>query len=251
MGTLVFWGEKRIYNKVRKNHMDTLRIIFFVTSVAIISIKLGMHWFGKKKKANESGPEEVANIDDANKKDKEGLQYTLESVNSWLNNCDQKAGMLLAVIGVVVTVIMTGDFVKFIRKTIFTPFVQFCEGQSELAFSWERFTVFFLLVVAVVFLVVSCVYLFRAIGANIDYGEMRKKHLTLVGKSYIFFGSISGMSYDDFKEENVDYNDDLRSQIFVNSQIAMEKFQNYNKGLYWFKFLLLVAALLFVAVMMK
>ena len=50
----------------------------------------------------------------------------------------------------------------------------------------------------------------------------------MVKSSYIFFGSICKMSYDDFKKEEVDYLDDLRSQIYVNSKIATAKFKNYK-----------------------
>ena len=98
-------------------------------------------------------------------------------------------------------------------------------------------------------LIASCYYLFRTIWANIDYEKMREENPRLVKKSYIFWGSISGMTYDEFKQEEVDYNDDLKSQVYVNSKIAAAKFQNYNEGLFWFKFLLLVSVMLFIAVM--
>ena len=152
-------------------------------------------------------------------------------------------------IGVAITILFTGDFVKFIREYIFTPFVEFCEGQGGHLFSWGRFTVFSLLVVAAVFLIVSCFYLFKAIGANINYTKMYEENPGLVKKSYIFFGTISGMKYEDFKKNKVDYDEDLKSQIYVNSKIATNKFKNYNEGLSWFKLLLLVVGMLFVAVM--
>ena len=157
--------------------------------------------------------------------------------------------MLLAVIGVAVTIMMTGDFVKFLRHSIFIPFAEFCETQNEYMFSWSRFTVFFLLVVASAFLIMSCYYLFKAIGANIDYKKMYRENPGLVKKSYIFFGTISGMKYDEFKNDEVNFEEDLKSQIYVNSKIATTKFQNYNEGLFWFKFLLIVIGMLFVAVM--
>ena len=71
----------------------------------------------------------------------------------------------------------------------------------------------------------------------------------LVKNSYIFYGTISEMSFDSFAKEDVDYEEDLKSQIYVNSKIAISKFHNYNEGLFWFKLLLLVAAMLFVAVL--
>ena len=57
------------------------------------------------------------------------------------------------------------------------------------------------------------------------------------------------MKYEIFKEDNIKFVDDLKSQIYLNSKIATKKFQNYNKGLYWFKFLLVVSIMLFIAIM--
>lgn len=57
------------------------------------------------------------------------------------------------------------------------------------------------------------------------------------------------MKYEDFKEDDINYDSDLKSQIYVNSKIATAKFQNYNEGLCWFKLLLMVVGMLFVAVM--
>lgn len=227
--------------------METIRIIFFVACVAIIIWRVCNILRSPKIKTSDVLQEQLSN--DGNKRGKEELQFTLESVNSWLNNCDQKAGILLAVIGVAITILFTGDFVKFIREFIFAPFVDFCEDQGEHVFSWGRFTVFFLLVFAALFLILSCYYLFKAIGANINYAKMYEENPGLVKKSYLFFGTISSMKYEDFKKDEVDYEEDLKSQIYVNSKIAINKFRNYNEGLSWFKNLLLVVGLLFIAVM--
>lgn len=228
--------------------METLRIISFVACIVVII--WGIYKRVRKKRKLDNSTTILAEISDSdNKKRGEELKFTLESVNSWVNNCDQKAGMLLAVIGVAITILFTGDFVKFIREYIFTPFIEFCEGQGEYLFSWGRFTVFSLLVFAVVFLIKACYYLFKAIGANINYTKMYEENPGLVKKSYIFFGTISSMRYEDFKKDEVDYIEDLKSQIYVNSKIATNKFQNYNEGLSWFKLLLLVVGMLFVAVM--
>lgn len=236
-------------NKVKIRLMETVRIIFFVAYSIVILLGLYKHVRRNKHHTDDEQHVDKETLEAINRKGKEELEFTLESVNAWLNNCDQKAGMVLAVIGVAVTVLMTGDFVKFLRDYIFTPFVEYCEGQGEYLFSLSRFIVFFLLVVAASLLIMSCYYLFKAIGANINYTKMYNENPGLVQKSYIFFGSISGMKYDEFKKDEVNYEDDLKSQIYVNSKIAATKFHNYNEGLYWFKFLLLVIGMLFVAVM--
>ena len=57
------------------------------------------------------------------------------------------------------------------------------------------------------------------------------------------------MRFDDFKKDEVEFEDDLKSQIYINSIIAKIKFKNYNNGLRWFKFFLYVSGILFVTIM--
>ena len=156
---------------------------------------------------------------------------------------------LLAIIGVIITILVSSDFMKNLRAYIFNPFIDYWTGNCDLAFSWSRFNVFFLLLISAIMLIMSCHYLFKTINANIDYQKIRNDNPELVNESYIFFGSITKMTYEDFKKNEVNYLEDLKSQIYVNSMIASNKFLNYNKSLYWFKFLLWVSILLFISIM--
>lgn len=234
-----------------KKNMKLFWMFYFAICMVLIGLKQWNHIKSKKKgKRKEVEPEnEEGAPQNTTEKKKEDLQFTLETVNSWVNNCDQKAGILLTVVGVAITVLITSDILKYLRNYIFKPFMDYWVGNQELSFSWGRFTVFILLCVAALWLLLSCLYLFRAIAANINYTKMFEENPGLLKTSYIFFGSISGMTYDDFKKEKIDYLDDLKSQIYVNSKIASAKFMNYNKGLYWFKFMLIVSSMLFIAIM--
>ena len=236
---------------MKKKYMETISIVFLSACLAVIVAKLWYHVKGKKKVNNEDSEPLLTATENPEpvKKGKDDLQHTYDTVNSWVNNCDQKAGILLAVVGVAMTILATSDFLKCLRKYIFAPFVKYWTEETNLTFSWSRFTVFVLLLIAAGMLIASCVYLFKAISADINYQRMYDENPGMVKKSYIFFGSINGMSFDDFKEEEVDYLDDLRSQIYVNSKRATVKFKNYSEGLYWFKFMLLVSVMLFVAIM--
>lgn len=225
--------------------MEKYIIIYFVACIAAIGYISINHVLDKRKK-NQNKEQELPETVD---KVKDDLQFTLECVNSWLNNCDQKAGILLTVVGVAITVIMTSDFLKYLRSYIFAPFMAYCLGNSDLSFSWSRFTVFGLLVIAMTILITCCIYLFRAIRANLGDEKTYKENPNLVKTSYIYYGSISQMKYDDFTKGGVKFEEDLKSQIYLNSKIATEKFKNYNEGLFWFKLLLLDVVMLFVAVM--
>lgn len=236
---------------MKKKYMEALSIVYLSICIVVIGLKLYRDVKGKKE-VNSQETESLSEPDENSepvKKGKDDLQHTYDTVNSWVNNCDQKAGILLTVVGVAMTILATSDFLKYLRTYIFVPFVKYWSEETGLTFSWSRFAVFVLLLIAAAMLIASCYYLFKAISANINYDEERKKYPSMVKSSYIFFGSICKMSYGDFKKEEIDYLDDLRSQIYVNSKIATAKFKNYSKGLYWFKFMLLVSVMLFVAIL--
>ena len=44
----------------------------------------------------------------------EDLKYRLERVVGWVNNCDQKAGILPAIEGVILTIICTSNNILFL-----------------------------------------------------------------------------------------------------------------------------------------
>ena len=51
------------------------------------------------------------------------LKSRLDRVNSWINNCDQKASILLAVEGVVLTILCTSDYISLIRQKLISPII--------------------------------------------------------------------------------------------------------------------------------
>lgn len=231
--------------KHKKMVKDFICVTYLLICMGAIGFILWRHFKSKPQKEEEHVEEDKT--DEGS--EKEELKYTLDTVNSWVNNCDQKAGILLTVVGVAITVIMASDFVKYLRRYIFAPFVDYCQGNELLSFSCGRFLVFVLLVVVGVMLTITFYYLLKAISANIDYKKMYDDNPGLEKTSYIFYGTISSMKYDEFRKRGIKFEDDLKSQIYVNSRIATAKFLNYNEGMFWFKLMLLVAAMLFVAVM--
>ena len=227
--------------------MNTFWIVYLIGCIGCI-VYLCVHRKNNNRQTN--GDDVVEGQQEPAVREKDDLQYALDVVNSWVNNCDQKAGILLTVFGVAITVLATSDFLKELRTYIFGPFVKYWTTESQLEFSMGRFTVFCLLVIAMAMLITSCCYLFKAITANTDYVKMRQDNPGMVAKSYLFFGSISNMTFDEFRRDNIDIKEDLKSQIYVNSKIASTKFKNYNEGLFWFKMILLVSVMLFVAVLL-
>ena len=230
--------------------MKTIWMVYFGVSIATISYMIyKCFWEHECNVIKNDSQKDGNHVSDDNNLDKEDLKFTLELVNSWVNNCDQKAGILLSVLGVAITLLLTSDFIKFLRNYIFEPFVLYISTNGAFQFSWGRFTVFFLLLIAAFTLIMTCYYLFRAIKANIDYKKLVDENPSLEKTSRIFFGEISKISYLEFKNVTINQEDDLKSQIYVNSKIVTVKYNNYNKGLSWFKITLFTASLLLLAIM--
>ena len=97
--------------------------------------------------------------------------------------------------------------------------------------------------------IISLIYLLNVIRPNINYEKFYEDNPGLVPQSYIYYSTVAKMKYADFKSEKLNYEEDLRSQVFVNATIADKKFKNYLEGFFWFKMMLLSAAMLFISVM--
>lgn len=52
---------------------------------------------------------------------KDELTLRLDRVNGWINNCDQKSSILLAIEGVVLTILCTSDYITFIHQQLILP----------------------------------------------------------------------------------------------------------------------------------
>lgn len=158
----------------------------------------------------------------------EEAKSSLERINGWINSCDSKAGTVLALTGVLLTIIFTNDGITEMYNLLqnIIPPENFCT------------------VLYIGFLGISVLML--------GYGIARLI-LTLVGRfdsdvyeepgmitdSVLFFGEISNkVSYQIFQNailniKKEDYLKDFLSQIYINSKIANEKYINYNKGIKW------------------
>lgn len=222
------------------------KIIFYVGILALV-IPLILHF--RKKRGNNT-EEELAMEDDNLIPMKEShLKECLDMNNMWVGVCDQKASILLAVMGVVFTIVMTSDAIKTIRNYIVLPFLEYCNGNHSLCFSFSRFAVFVFLVITAIFAALSLWDLFNSIKPNLDYNAMKKDNPQMATKSFIFYSSVANMSYEEFKNTRIDYVNDLRSQVYTNAKIADMKFNNYLKGFFWFKMMILSAIFLSISVM--
>ena len=224
-----------------------IKYTVFIIGIATLTVPIFMH-FRKDKKNDEEAPvkREAAGSPLDERKLKEGLDMN----NMWIGNCDQKASILMAIIGVIFTIVMTSDAIKTIRNYIVLPFLDFCNGDETMCFSFSRFSVFVFLVITAFFAVLSLWDILNCIKPNLDYNAMKNNNPLMETKSYIFYGSVANMSYEEYKNTNVDYENDLRSQAYTNAMIANMKFNNYLNGFFWFKMMILSAIMLSISIML-
>ena len=185
-------------------------------------------------------------------KDNESLIKRLEHVNNWINNCEQKAGILLAFMGVLLPLILTADFFVIRLSGLVEPIKSFWEKGDGL-FDWCNFVMIATFVIMLFFAARTIYYLVFVLIGNTDYGKYKQEELE--NKSSLFYGSIAGMNYKDYKEKllNSQYNstNDLISQIYVNSVICKSKFDNYKFGLRNMVYFLCMFAITYILFLFK
>ncbi len=168
----------------------------------------------------------MANVD----KNIEKAQTKFEIVNQWITNCDTKSSILLAFYGVLLTLVFTSELTKMISNTFAMETSLKNIGFLEI----KNFISLFSILAFIVFSILCLLFVYNTLKARINDEIYSQQELNT--NSNIFFLKISSKSYKDFKdasnsETSEDFLNDLNSQIFINSNIATEKFKAYNKSL--------------------
>lgn len=155
------------------------------------------------------------------------MERNLDRTNMWISNCDQKASFLLALVGVVITVIFTSGVTPRIIQTLVNPFIDYCkDGVGSFCFWRTMDALLFISGLVLIFLSMS--HLLLCLMAKTDYSKFQQPGMEQ--KSHLFFGHIASMTYDEFCHTDVDKYNDLLSQVYTNSVICSDKFKNYRKG---------------------
>lgn len=179
---------------------------------------------------------------------KDDAYKTLDITNMWIENVDSKISYALAFIGILLGFIITKDKPIDIGDTV----VDILEKTSVFLASPNRvfnitieknILALVLLTALTTTAIISIIYLLIALKGNIGLDEHNEDGLNI--ESNIFWGSISKKRYIDFKNEviNINENDlinDIISQIFINSKICNKKFKNYNKGIKYIIFTVII-----------
>ncbi|WP_175987084.1 hypothetical protein [Bacillus sp. Marseille-Q1617] len=174
---------------------------------------------------------------------KEEVIETLDRINFWIGNCDTKVSFSLAFAGILLggffsSSIITGSLNLLIKKLIRMYSINnYGEVGMVLLTSFVLAMFFF-------FMALTITYLFKALKGSIDSSVYKQPGLTT--DSISFFGTIAGQSFDSYKQKVMtatllEKQNDLLSQVYINSKICQNKFKLYNNGLRY----LVISTLLF------
>ena len=156
----------------------------------------------------------------------EDLPSILDRIIVWTDNCDSKTSIILGGLGVIAGIFMASDYVTKIIEIVrfMTSHVNF----------W---TVIYLIVFfgSIAVLLAGCLFLIRVLISVTDTKSYKDRGVK--EESLAFFSSIAkNKTLSVYKEKvqkanNLQFDEDITSQIYVCSIICDSKFKNYKTGL--------------------
>ncbi len=176
----------------------------------------------------------------------------LERVNFWITSCDSKISYLLTLQGIILTIIFTSNYAGRLVITL-------CYKISFSNFGWSsilRFVEGVSLYMFIIFIVISLYNAYSTLRARLDPKIFQEPGL--VTNSVLFFDTIANKSFADFKNDqqmttnlnSAMLNNDIDSQVFINSKICQLKFRHYNLALKYCK-LAVITGLIYLLITIK
>ncbi len=142
----------------------------------------------------------------------------------WTENCDTKASIVIAAIGVLISETVTSDFLIGNVPSIIKNIIPY-SSQGKCCCVLLSIVMLLSLIASLICIMRSFYYAIETVRARIDGPN----------NSIIFFGDIAKLSKDDYinKVTNLDdksYEADKLTQIHTCAKICKEKFIHYNKS---------------------
>ncbi len=155
-------------------------------------------------------------------------EYSTETHNQiigWTGNCDTKASIILAFIGVLVSIAFTSEYLlSGIEIEIKNIILYWIDNVGS--FCFLSTLMFLSLIGFIVYIALCCYYAITSLKANVNCPN----------NSIIFFGKIAELSIDDYTgkvksitDEEFEY--DKLIQIHTCAMICNDKFKSYNKSI--------------------
>ncbi|GIN25552.1 hypothetical protein FDF40_03645 [Clostridium sporogenes] len=155
--------------------------------------------------------------------DKENLINRLDRHLDWIKSCDTKASIVLAIIGVFLTIFLSDQSLNMLKE-IFKQIV------NNINFSNILYLIFFVFS--------WCLFIYGSnclVKVLIPRDKKILEEEGLYKDSLYYFETISNNSFLEFKRKVTRDKDneisDLLSQIYVNAKICAIKYQFFKKGI--------------------
>lgn len=181
--------------------------------------------------------------------DRDDAYKTLDTINMWIENCDNKASIILGSIGVIASIILSSDFAKIIKDIIETSIINI---------GWCNGIYIFIFMSAVIICIIglgcliSCItpriVTNTSISDRIQKNICKKQHKfkntqikNNMQDSIMFYGIVALTQYEQYLEKVKpickDYDNimiDLLFQIHSAAVICESKFKKLQKGIVCF-----------------
>ena len=198
----------------------------------------------------------------ADKQNTDGYSERMDRIIEWVKTCDTKASIMLTLVCLMVSFVITSDFVLRGIRSIFKSVADYHPDTWSLKDISVSGTLCLLCLFLSLYLLMGSIYRFVMVVYSKPQESLDGVHKqSLIIKlfnfvfrykwknlndslakkdSFIHLYHIAKLSYAEFKEKmtNGDYYekeeiDDYLSQIYINAKRCKEKFEDYNSAILW------------------
>jgi Family of unknown function (DUF5706) len=162
---------------------------------------------------------------DSNLPDKNELCQQLDRHLDWIKSCDTKSSIVLAVVGIFLTIFTSEHSVNMLKKILIA-------SSKNLNFSNFLYLLFFL--VAWCIFVYGSYCLIRVLVPSLTKDTL--EYDGIQSDSLYFFEKISKNKFLEYRSKvfnktDADQIEDILSQIFINAKICTKKYEYYSRAI--------------------
>lgn len=106
-------------------------------------------------------------------------ENTLERIISFIGSCDEKANILLAFVGVILTVLFTSGLFSKFQNLIISPFLDYWKNGNG-TFCFDRFLLFLSMSGVLVCAGYAIYYLIKVVHPQLDKKELFREYILAI-----------------------------------------------------------------------
>ncbi|YBV93718.1 DUF5706 domain-containing protein (plasmid) [Bacillus sp. PK9-021] len=157
--------------------------------------------------------------------DKNNLIERLDRHLDWIKSCDTKASIVLAVIGIFLTIFTSEISINMLKQIL---------SNTLLHINFSNFLYLLLFVISWVVFIYGAYCLVRVLIPRLSKETVAYQGVH--GDSLYFFETIAKSNFRDFKEKLFERSEeeeilDILSQIYINAKISTIKYTYYGRGI--------------------